>query len=163
MSVSTTPAVVDAAEQQPTFTLQRAYVRGMSLEMPLGANTFLQAGNPHLDLSVNVTPTEIQPGVFEVVLRATLTSTLEGKTMFLLELDEAGIFEIRNIPAEHMPAVLEVNCPTILTPYLRAQVADMMTRATLPVFHLPEVNWVVMFEQRQQAARGEAANTAQLH
>ena len=155
MSDPVNPSAAPQEAAPPLFNLQRAYVQGMSLEMPQASKTFLQAGNPHVDLNVNVASSELQPGIFEVILRATLTSTLDRTTLFLLELDQAGIFEIRNLPAEHMPGVLQVSCPAILTPYLRAQIADMLTRATLPVFHMPEVNWAAMYEQRQR--EGETA------
>lgn len=147
---------------QPVFSIQRAYLKGVSLEIPKGAETFLQEGNPNLELNLSVTPAELSEGIFEVSLRGTLTSKLGDTTLFLLEVDQAGIFEVRNIPADQMASVLEVGCPTILTPYLRAQVADVLTRATLPVFHLPEVNWMAMQAQRnaeqQQAALPRAAN-----
>ena len=159
----TNQAPVNAADA-PLFSLQRAYMKGVSLEMPQGAQAFLEQGNPHIELNVNVDSAEIQPGIFEVTLRATMTAKVNDKALYLLEVDQAGIFEVRNIPAENLPQLLEVACPSILLPYLRAQAADMLTRATLPVFHLPEVNWAHMHEQ-QRAAQAEAKQvpSAQVH
>jgi preprotein translocase subunit SecB len=147
------------AENQAVFNIQRTYLKGISLELPKGAETFLQQGNPNIDLNLGVSSTLLADGVFEVNLRATLTSQIDGKTLFLLEVDQAGIFEIRNIPAEQMQGVLEVSCPGILAPYLRAQIADAQARATLPIFYLPEINWLAMFQQRAAEAQAPAAVT----
>lgn len=145
---------------EPMFGIQRTYLKGISLEMPRGAETFVQQGNPHIDVNLGVSSAQLADGVFEVTLRGTLTGSIEGKTLFVLEADQAGIFEIRNIPAQDMPGLLEVSCPTILTPYLRAQVADVLARATLPVFHLPEINWMAMQQQRiAQEAQAPAGST----
>lgn len=151
-----------ATANDSVFGIQRTYLKGASLELPRGAETFLQEGAPHIELNVGVSSAQLADGIFEVVLRGTLNSTIDGKTVFLLEVDQAGIFEIRNVPVEHMQGVLEVSCPSILTPYLRAQVADMLARATLPVFHMPEVNWMAMHAQRV-AEQPQAANDATLH
>jgi len=152
------------AEAQPLFNIQRTYLKGLSLELPKGAETFLQQGNPNIDLNLAVSSTQLADGVFEVTLRATVSSQIDGKNLFMLEVDQAGIFEIRNIPAEQMQGVLEVSCPGILAPYLRAQVADALARATLPIFYLPEVNWLAMFQQRIAEAQAQAAqNDAVIH
>jgi len=149
-------APVDA---QPIFNIQRTYLKGLSLEIPKGAETFLQQGDPNIDLNIGVSSIELAEGVYEVTLRATVTSQIGGKPIFVIEVDQAGIFEIRNIPAEQMQGVLEVSCPGILAPYLRAQIADTLARATLPIFYMPEINWLAMFTQRNQA-QAEANDTS---
>jgi preprotein translocase subunit SecB len=69
--------------------------------------------------------------------------------VFLVEVKQAGIFEIRNLPAEQMNAVMGIACPQIVYPYLRANVADIVTRAGFPPVHLAEINFQAMFEQQQ--------------
>lgn len=151
------------AESQAVFNIQRTYLKGISLELPKGAETFLQQGNPNIDLNLGVSSSLLADGIFEVNLRATVTSQIDGKTLFLLEVDQAGIFEIRNIPAEQMQGVLEVSCPAILAPYLRAQVADALSRATMPIFYLPEINWLAMFQQRVADAQAQAQGAVTTH
>ena len=80
--------------------------------------------------------------------------------MFLVEGKQAGIFEIKNIPEEGIKHISNVMCPTILYPYLRANLADLINRTGLPTIHMPEVNFEAMYQQRlaQQAQQAEAAH-----
>jgi preprotein translocase subunit SecB len=69
--------------------------------------------------------------------------------VFLVECKQGGIFEIRNIPDDQMGAIMGIGCPQIVYPYLRASVADLITRAGFPPVHLSEINFQAMFEQQQ--------------
>jgi len=81
----------------------------------------------------------------------------------LVEATQAGIFEVRNLPAEQMGPVMGIACPQIVYPYLRGNVADLVQRAGFPPVHLAEINFQAMYEQQQaqQAAQGadEGATT----
>jgi preprotein translocase subunit SecB len=83
--------------------------------------------------------------------------------VFLVEATQAGIFEVRNLPAEQMGPVMGIACPQIVYPYLRGNVADLVQRAGFPPVHLAEINFQAMYEQQQaqQAAQGadEGATT----
>jgi len=150
---------VSLAANEPFFGIQRTYLRGQSLEIPLGAQAFLEQGTPTMNLNLQIENRLLADAVYEVVLRATLTSEINGKTLFLLEADQAGIFEIRNVSDEHLRDLLEINGPAILGPYLRAQLADTLTRATLPLFYMPEINWPALAMQNRQ----QQAQPVQLH
>lgn len=127
-------------------------MKGQSLEIPAGARLFLEAATPELNLALQVGIESLAPDTFEVSLRSTLTATIAGKTVYLVEVDQAGIFEVRAAP-EQCADMLEIGAPSMLAPYLRAQISDALTRATLPVFLLPEINWPAMaMEQRALAA-----------
>jgi preprotein translocase subunit SecB len=82
--------------------------------------------------------------------------------VFLAEVKQAGIFEIRNLPAEQMNAVMGIACPQIVYPYLRGNVADLVTRAGFPPVHLAEINFQAMFEQQQQAQQQDAAEPSRI-
>lgn len=154
-----TPAV---AEQQPFFGIQRVYLKGQSLEIPQGAQAFLETGTPAMNLNLQIENSELAPNVYECVLRATLTCELNGKVLFLLESDQAGIFEIRNVSAEQLRDLLEINAPSILGPYLRTQLADTLTRATLPMFFMPEIHWPSLAQQNREQMKA-ANDPAKLH
>ncbi len=101
----------------------------------------------------------IARGIFEVSVTATVTTKLGERVLFLFEAKQAGIFEIRNVPAEQQSAILGVACPQMLYPYLRAIVSDVCTRAGFPPILLAEVNFQAMFEaQQQQQAQAQASN-----
>lgn len=151
-----------AVDSPPYFGIQRIYMKGQSLEIPAGAHLFLEATAPDLNLALQVRSTELSDGVFEVSLLGTLTASIAGKTAYLVEVDQAGIFEVR-APAGQCADMLDIGAPSILAPYLRAQLSDVLTRATLPAFLLPEINWPAMAtEQRAQAAAQANATTATL-
>ena len=78
--------------------------------------------------------------------------------MFLIEAKQAGIFEVRNIPADQMQIILGVACPTMVYPYLRAIVSDVCTRAGFPPVLLTEVNFQAMYEAQQQQLAGGQVN-----
>jgi preprotein translocase subunit SecB len=84
---------------------------------------------------------------------ATVTTKLKDKTVFLVEAKQAGIFEIRNLPPEQMNPVMGIACPQIVYPYLRSNVADLVTRAGFPPVHLAEINFQAMYDQQQSQAQ----------
>jgi preprotein translocase subunit SecB len=104
--------------------------------------------------------------VFEVVVTATVTTKVNDKVLYLVEGKQAGIFELANIPTEQLDPILGIMCPGILYPYLRANIADAITRSSLPALHLAEVNFQSFYEQRlaqaaeQQQAQADATNGA---
>ena len=89
----------------------------------------------------------------------TITTRIGQNTAFLVEAKQAGIFEIRNLPDEQLPLVLNVVCPNIVYPYLRANVADVIQRAGFPPMHMAEINFEALYQQRlaQQQAEEAAA------
>jgi preprotein translocase subunit SecB len=94
----------------------------------------------------------------EVSVTATVTATVQDKTLYLVEAKQAAIFEIRNIPEEHMDPIVAIQCPQIIYPYLRSNVADAIQRAGFPPVHLAEINFQMMYEQ-QRAQAAQPANT----
>lgn len=155
MTTPATPAV-PAADTNPFFGVQRVYMKGQSLEIPAGARLFLETATPELNLALQLNVSDLVPGVHEVALRGTLTASLQGKTVYLVEVDQAGIFEVRNATVAQRADMLEIGAPSILAPYLRAQLADALTRATLPAFFLPEINWAAMAQEKRAQAMAQA-------
>ncbi len=136
---------------QPVFQIQRVYLKDLSLEQPNSPQILTQQGQPQVDVNLGIEVQPIEEGLYEVAVVATVTTQLEGRTLFLIEAKEAGIFELRNIPDDQIQPVLAIACPTIVYPYLRAVVSDMVTRAGFPPVHLAEVNFQAMYEAQQQA------------
>lgn len=141
--------------QGPSFGLQRTYVKDLSLEMPNAPAIFLEQEGPSVEVSIQVSGQQLAESVFECVVTATVTTRIADKVLYLVELGQAGIFEASNIPAEQLDPLLGIVCPTMLFPYLRANVADAITRTSLPPLHLSEMNFQAMYEQRlaQQASQ----------
>jgi preprotein translocase subunit SecB len=143
-----------AAPQAPVFQLQRVYLKDASLEMPNAPQIFLENGTPQIDVQLDVSHERIADAVTEVVVRVTTTARVGDKVLFLVEAKQAGIFELRGIPEQQMAPVVGIVCPGIIYPYLRANVADLLTRTGLPPIHLAEINFEALYQQKagQEAA-----------
>jgi preprotein translocase subunit SecB len=114
---------------------------------------------PQVEVQLDVAHATVVEGIYEVTVRVTTTARVKGKTLFLVEAKQAGIFEIRQVPAEQIDPILGVVCPGIIYPYLRANVADLLNRTGLPPMHLAEINFEALYQQRnaQQAVGGMPA------
>src|SRR5512140_2870766 len=150
------------AEQQadPVFQIQRVYLKEASLEQPNSPAILLEQEQPAVDIQLAVQAQQAASGVFEVGVTATVTTKVKDKTVFLVEAKQAGIFEIRNLPADQMGPIMGIACPQIVYPYLRATVADLVTRAGFPPVHLAEINFQAMYEQQQ--AQQQAAEPSRI-
>ncbi len=136
---------------QPVFQIQRVYLKDMSLEQPNSPAIFLEQESPNIEVAVDVSSEALADGVFESCVTITVTAKINDKVAFLVEGKQAGIFEARNIPAEQLDPLLGIGCPNIVYPYLRANIADAITRAGFPPIHLAEINFEVFYQQRLQA------------
>jgi len=142
---------------QPIFQIQRVYLKDLSLEQPNSPAIFLEQEAPKIEVSVDVSAQPLSEGIYESTVTVTVTAKVKDKVAFLVEGKQAGIFEARNIPENQLGALLGIGCPNIVYPYLRSNIADVITRAGFPPIHLSEINFEVFFQQRMQAAAAAAA------
>jgi preprotein translocase subunit SecB len=156
-----------AEPQQPgdgaagaTFSIDRIYVKDLSLENPGSPQSFTLQEQPQIEVGLRTRAEPVQPDVYECVLTVTLTAKAGDKTLFLVEASQAGIFTIRGVPAEQLQPVLAINCPTILFPYVREVLADAVTRAGFPPVHLAPINFEGLYQQQlaQMQQPGAVAN-----
>lgn len=141
---------------QPVFSLDKIYVKDLSLEVPNAPQIFLNREQPNIELNISFNTEQVEDGVYQTVLHAVVNAKIGEQQMFLIELDQAGIFQLRNIPAEQMDLIQNIECPNMLFPYLREAVTDITTRAGfLPVVLTP-INFAYLYQQKQAQ---EAANS----
>jgi len=158
MSTDNTSSAPATETQAPVFQLQRVYLKDASLEMPHAPQIFLEQGAPQIEVQLDVSNEDVAAGVVEVVVRVTATARVTEKVLFLVEAKQAGIFELRGIPEQQLAPVLGIVCPGIIYPYLRANVADLLTRTGLPPIHLAEINFEALYQQKLgQDAAGSTA------
>ena len=150
-----------ADQQDPVFQIQRVYLKEASLEQPNSPAILLEQESPTVDIQLGVNASPVADGIYEVSVTATVQTKIKDKTVFLVEVKQAGIFEIRNVPQEQMQAVMGIACPQIVYPYLRANVSDVITRAGFPPVHLAEINFQAMYEQQQAAAQADGNSLPQ--
>jgi preprotein translocase subunit SecB len=145
-----------AESADPVFQIQRVYLKEASLEQPNSPAILLEQEQPAVDIQLGVEAAQAAEGMYEVSVTATVTTKIKDRTVFLVEVKQAGIFEIRNVPQEQMNAIMGIACPQIVYPYLRSNVSDIVTRAGFPPVYLAEINFQAMYEQ-QQAEQQKAA------
>ena len=149
-------------EAAPSFAIEKLYVKDMSLEVPNAPEIFLESESPEIGLQLQTAVTALGEDAFEVTLTTTVTAKLgEEKTVFLVEVAQAGIFRVRNVPEDNLPPLLSIACPNILFPYAREVVSDSATRAGFaPVLPQP-VNFEALYAARLEQAAAEAAAAEQ--
>lgn len=135
---------------QPLFQIQRVYLKGLSLEQPNSPAIFLEQASPDIEVALSTIAEKHDENIYESTVAITITAKIDDKVAFLIEAKQAGIFEVRNIPSTQLDSLLGVGCPNIVYPYLRANIADVITRAGFPPVHLSEMNFEVFYRQNQR-------------
>ncbi len=147
---------MDEPQQQPTFGIEKIYVKDLSLEIPHAPEVFLSAEQPQVEVQLHNEGAAISDGMYQVVLTITVTAKAGDKTMFLVEVAQAGIFQIRSVPESDLEPLLATACPNILFPYARETVSDVIGRAGFPPVYLAPVNFEAIYMQRLQQAQEQA-------
>lgn len=149
------------SQAQQLFSVEKIYLKDLSLEVPNAPQIFVEREAPKIDINLRSEARALEPGLFEVVLTATVTAKLQEKTVFLVEAAQAGIFQIRNVPEDQLEAVLNVVCGNVLFPYLRETISSAVGRAGFPPFFLAHVSFEALYQQRlaqeRQATEARAA------
>ena len=126
--------------QQPNFGMQRCYLKDLSLEMPNAPHILLEQEQPSVDISLNIGAERLAETVYETTVRATITTKIKDKVLYLVEGTQAGNFEIANITEDQMDPLIGIVCPSMNFPYLRANLADAINRPGLEADGKAEVN-----------------------
>ena len=142
---------------QPSFSIEKLFVKDLSLEVPNAPRIYLEREAPQVEVSMNDSAQRVDDAYFEVVLTVTVTAKLQEKTVFLVELTYGGVFQIRYVPELELDSVLGVTCPNILFPYVREVVSETIARAGFPPVILQPMNFEAIYQakrQQKQAATG---------
>jgi preprotein translocase subunit SecB len=140
---------------QAIFSIEKIYVKDLSLEVPAGAQSFMQAEQPQLEVQITQQSQRVNEMLFEVTLVVTVTAKSGDKVLFLVEASQAGVFQIRNVAEADLPPVLGIVCPNVLFPYARETVSDLINRAGFPPILLAPVNFETIHQQRAAAAKSD--------
>ena len=142
------------SEQPPSFQIEKLYVKDLSLEIPNAPQVFLQAEQPQLEVQVRNEARQFADALYEVTVAATVTAKAGEKTLFLAEASQAGIFSVRGVPDKDIDPLLGIACPTILYPYVREVISDLIQRGGFPPVLLAPVNFEAIYAQRAKEAAG---------
>ena len=147
-------------QQQRIFNIEKIYVKDMSLEISDAPLVFLEPEAPKVDMQLNIDDKHIKETMYEVVLTVTITAKTQDKTMFLVEVQQAGVFQIINIEEEEMLPILNIVCPNVIFPYMRETISDIVTRAGFPPVILSPVNFEALYNESKQKAMANGSDQA---
>ncbi len=143
-----------------TFQIQRVYTKDISFEAPNAPQVFQKEWEPEVKLDLDTASSQLADGIFEVVLRVTVTATVGEETAFLCEVQQAGIFTIAGIEGTQLAHCLGAYCPNILFPYARECISGLVSRGTFPQLNLAPVNFDALFMNYLQDQEGSASQEA---
>ncbi|MBU2965137.1 protein-export chaperone SecB [Amphritea sp. 2_MG-2023] len=149
-------------QQNPQFAIQRVYLKDASFEAPNSPKVFTQQWKPEINLDMNSATSTLDQGVFEVVLTLTVTAKNDDETAFLVEVQQAGIFTITGLADAELHHTLGAFCPSILFPYAREAIDNMVNKGSFPALMLSPVNFDALYaQQMQQQAQAATEETPQ--
>ncbi len=142
--------------QEKQFVIQKVYIKDVSFETPNSPVIFTQQWEPKVEFNLASNAQGLENGLFEVGLTVTVTVKLEEKTAYLAELTQAGVFTITGFQEEELGAMIGSYCPTILFPFAREAVSDLVIKGGFPPLLLAPVNFDALYMQhlQQQTSQG---------
>lgn len=153
--------MTNGQQPQATFQIEKIYVKDLSLEIPNAPQIFAQQAQPQLEVRLDTAAAPFSDGYFEASVSATVTAKAGDKTVFLAEAVQAGIFQVRNIQPDDLKPLLGIACPTILFPYLRETISDLVIRGGFPPVLLAPVSFEALYMQRLQQEQGGTPGAAE--
>jgi preprotein translocase subunit SecB len=148
------------AQQRSHVSIQKVYVKDLSLEIPHAPQIFAEQTQPQLEVQISTQAAKLSDTHYEVGVSATVTAKVGERTLFLAEVLQAGIFLLSNIPPSDLEPVLAISCPTILYPYLREAVSDVVSRGGFPPVLLGPMAFETLYLQRLQEQQQQQQPTA---
>lgn len=147
-----------AEEQQKQFIIQKIYLKDVSFETPNSPMVFTQKWEPKVEFNLSSNAQALETGLYEVSLTVTITVKLDDKTAYLAEVTQAGVFTITGFEEAELGPMIGSYCPTVLFPFAREAVSDLVTKGGFPPMLLAPVNFDALYmqhlQQQQNAAPG---------
>ena len=157
---STAVADKDKKENQgPGFGIEKLFLRDVSVEVPNAPEIFTIHDAPLIDIELNNSAVPVSEGYYQVSLQVTVTAKQGEQTAFLIDVTQAGIFALKNVPKEGIEMVLAITCPNILFPYAREAISDLVVKAGFSSVLLNPINFEALYmQQKEDQAAGNTGN-----
>ncbi len=139
----------------PTFSIEKIYLKDLSVEVPNAPEVFLETEAPSMEVNFNSAARTVQEAMFEVVLSVTITARIKDKTVFLVEVAQAGVFQIRHVPPDDMGPLLGIACPNTLFPYVRETISTVTSRAGFQPVLLAPMSFENIYQQQVQQLQAQ--------
>ena len=155
--------IMSENNDKPVFSIEKLYVKDLSLEVPGAPAVFKQQGTPQIEITMNNTAKAVEGDFYEVLVRATVTAKLEEATIFLVEASQGGIFQIRNLSGEPLEMTLGIAAPNIIFPYLRETISEAVSKAGFPPVLLQPMNFEAVYRARKEEQSAPEGGEATKH
>jgi preprotein translocase subunit SecB len=151
----------EETKENPVFRMQKMYTKDLSFENPNAPAVYItpQKLEPAVEVNLKLNNKKMDEDHWEVAVQITakISTKDDNKVMFILEIEHAGVFLLKNIPEEHLPMILAVDCPTLLFPFTRQIVSQVSTDGGFAPFLMEPVNFMALF-QNAKKKKDEAGN-----
>lgn len=147
-----------AEQQQPQvqFAMQRMYLKDLSFETPQGVEAFKKQWKPSVNQEMTTKTKKVEDGLYEVTLQLTITVKDEEEALYLVEVQQAGLFTVTGLEGQQLAQVLNTACPNMLFPYAREVIDNVVTKGSFPALMLPPINFDALFMQALAQAKAQA-------
>ena len=153
--------MAEQEQSQAKFGIRKIYLKDVSFESPQAPHIFVQPDvTPQIDVQIGIGHSVLDKdtGFYEVVLTITATAKTSDQTAFLIEVQQAGVFEIMGISDQELPLALEVACPNALLPFAREALSDFVAKGGFPQLLINPVNFEALYLEKQRQLREQASN-----
>jgi len=144
----------NSSQETPVFRMQKMFIKDLSFESPNAPQIFLARNQePKVDFNLQLNSKKIDDDHWEVSLAITskmLDKNADDQIMFVVEVEHAGIFMMKNIPAEHVQRVLAIDCPLMLFPFTRQIISQASVDGGFMPFLMEPINFIALYENAQQ-------------
>ena len=154
--------MAEQEENQRVILLQKIYVKDISFESPSAPDVFTAGEwSPKTDLNLRNTTNRMQDDIHEVVLTITVNAKHEDKTFFLIEVQQAGLFQLSGYSKEELETITGTFCPSTLFPYAREVIASLVAKGGFPEFLLQPINFDALYAESRKQADAKTKEQAQ--
>ena len=158
MADETNGAATDGAAPPPRLQMLTQYTRDLSFEnIAVQKGLTAADGKPDVKVQINLDVQQRAGDRYEVALKVNVDSKVGDAQIFLLELDYAGLFLIQNVPQDQLHALLMIECPRLVFPYVRRVVGDVTRDGGYPPLNLDQIDFLTLY--RQEMARRQQQGT----
>jgi preprotein translocase subunit SecB len=157
-AVTSAQPLANGTDEGPAAGLISQYVKDLSFENPNAPGIYQNQAAPGVDVQFNIAAAQVGEEVHEVVLKIEVRAEAEGQTAFIVELSYAGLFGLRNVPAEHVQPFLLGEAPRLLFPFARRVVADTIRDGGFPPLLLEPIDFAALYMQQTQGGGGMQAS-----
>jgi preprotein translocase subunit SecB len=149
----------EANAPRPQFRMQKMYIKDLSFENPNSPEVFTtMKGDPAVEVNLQLNNKQIDADHWEVALEITakVSSKEDSKVLFILEVEHAAVFMLKDIPQEHISMLLGVDCPTLLFPFTRQVVSQVSIDGGFVPFLMEPVNFMALFQNAKKKKEEES-------